>query len=69
MNKSICTKSRVFISLVGTSEMRKSQFIKNWLEIGTIQPKFDKIGFFINTGKHFTTVCRKKLIISSSFKM
>ena len=42
MNKSISTKNRVFISLVGPSETEKSQLTYNWLKVGTIQPKFDK---------------------------
>ena len=45
-NKLISTKNRVFISLVGPSETGKSQLIYNWLNIGTFQPKFDKIYFF-----------------------
>ena len=51
MNKLISTKTRVFISLVGPSEIRKSQLIYNWLKIGTFQPKFDKIYFF-NQNSH-----------------
>ena len=46
MNNLISTKNRVFISLVGPSETGKSQFIYNWLNIGTFQPKVDKIYFF-----------------------
>ena len=46
LKKLISTKNPVFISLVGPSETGKSQFIYNWLKIGTIQPKFDKIYFF-----------------------
>ena len=46
MNKLISTKNRVLISLVGPSETGKSQLIYNWLKIGTIQSKFDKIYFF-----------------------
>ena len=46
MNKLISTKNRVFISLVGPSETGKSQLIYNWLKIGTLQSKFDKIYFF-----------------------
>ena len=33
MNKSISTKNRVFISLVGPSKTGKSQLIYNWLKI------------------------------------
>ena len=46
MNKLISTKSRVFISLVGLSEIEKSQPIYNWRKIGTSQQKFDKSYFF-----------------------
>ena len=45
MSKLISTKNRVFISLVGPSETGKSQPIYNWLQIGTFQPKFDRIYF------------------------
>ena len=46
MNKLISTKNRVFISLVVPSETGKTQLIYNWLNIGTFQPKFDKIYIF-----------------------
>ena len=46
MIKLISTKMRVFFSLVGPSATEKLRFIYNWLKIGTIQPKFDKIFFF-----------------------
>ena len=59
MNKLISTKNRVFISLVGPSETGKSQLIYNRLKIGTIQPKFDKIYFFINILNLFTMLCKK----------
>ena len=49
MNKLISTKNRVFISLVDPSETGKSQLIYHWQKIGTFQPKFDKISFFIST--------------------
>ena len=45
LNKLISPKNRVFLSLVGPSENRKSQLIYNWLKIGTFQPKFDKSYF------------------------
>ena len=44
-NKLFSTKNRVFIPLVGPSESGKSQLIQNWLKIGTIEQKFDKIYF------------------------
>lgn len=46
MNKLISTKERIFISLVGPSGSGKSRLIFDWLEIGTFQPKFDKIYYF-----------------------
>ena len=46
MNKLIATKNRVFLSLLGPSKMGKSQLIYNWLKVGTLQPKHDKIYFF-----------------------
>ena len=58
MNKLISTKNRVFISLVGSFEKRKSQLIYNWLKIGTFQPKFEK-KYFINTPSHITMLCKK----------
>ena len=68
MNKLISTKNRVFISLVGPSETGKSQLIYNWLKIGTFQPRFDKIFFFINIPNLCTMLCKKKLKISSLCK-
>ena len=61
----IFTESRVFISLVGPSETGKSQLIYNWLEIGRIHPKFDKIYVFIKIPNLFTMLCKRKLKISS----
>ena len=60
MNKLISTKSRVFFSLVGPSETRKSQFIYNWLKIGTFQPKFDKIYFFYQHSQPLCDVMQKQ---------
>ena len=45
MNKLLSTKNRVFIPLVGPSETGNSQPTYNWLKIGIIRPKFDKIYF------------------------
>ena len=61
MNKLISTKNRVFISLVGPSETGKSQFIYNWLKIGTIQPKFDKIYFFYQHSQPLYDVMLKEI--------
>ena len=46
MNELISGKNRVFISLVGLGESRKSQLIYLWLKNDTFQRKFDKILFF-----------------------
>ena len=40
--KTVSTKERVFISLVGPSGSEKSHFIFDWLKIDTFQPAFDK---------------------------
>ena len=59
MNKLNSTKNRVFISLVGPSETRKSQLIYIWLIIGIFQPKFDKIYFFYQHSQHLYDVLQK----------
>ena len=61
INKLISTKNRVFISLVGPSENRKSQLIYNWLKIGTSQPKFDKIDFFYQHSQPLYDVMQKEI--------
>ena len=61
MNKLISTKNRVFISLVGPSETGKSQFIYNWLKIGTFQPKFDKVYFFYQHSQPLYDVMQKEI--------
>ena len=61
MNKLISTKNRVFISLVGPSEIGKSQLIYNWLKIGTLQPKFDKIDFFYQHSQPLYDVMQKEI--------
>ena len=45
----ISTKNRVFISLVGPSEIGKLQLRYKWLKKGKFQPKFDKTYFFLST--------------------
>ena len=67
MNKLISTKNWVFISLIGPSETGKSQLIYTWLKVGTFQPKFDKMYFFINIPNLFTTLCKRKVNFSSLF--
>ena len=61
MNKLISTKNRVFISLVGPSETGKSQFIYNWLKIGTLQPNFDKVYFPYQHSQPLYDVMQKEI--------
>ena len=61
MNKLISTKNRVFNSLVGPSEIGKSQLICNWLKIGMFQPKVDKIHFFYQHSQPLYDVMEKKI--------
>ena len=61
MNKVICTKNRVFISLVGPSETRKTQLLYNCLKNGTFQPKFDKIYFFYQHSQPLYDVMQKEI--------
>ena len=49
MNTIFSTKNRVFILLGGPSKTGKSQLLYKWLKIGTLQPKFDKLYFFLST--------------------
>ena len=46
LNKLIFPKNSFFISLVRPSKSVKTYLIYEWLEVGTFQPKFDKIYFF-----------------------
>ena len=61
MNKLIAKKNRVFISLVGPPETGKTQVIYNWLKIGTVQPKFDKIYFFCQHSQPLYDVMQKEV--------
>ena len=61
MNKLICTKNRVFLSLVGPTETEKSQLFYNWLKIGTFQRKFDKIYFFYQHSQPLYDVMQKEI--------
>ena len=69
MKKLISTKNPVFISLVGPSETRKSQFFHSWLKNGTSQPKFDNVYFFINALRHSMMLRKNRLKISSLLKV
>ena len=61
MNKLIFSKNRVFVPLVGPSETGKSQLIYNWLRIGTLQTKFDKIYFFYQHSQTLYYVMQKEI--------
>ena len=61
MNKLTSTKNRVFILLVAPSETGKPQLFYNWLEIGTFQPKFDKIYFFYQHSRPLYDVMQKEI--------
>ena len=61
MNKLISTRNRVFISMDGPSETGKTQLIYNWLELGTFQPKFDKIYFFYQHSQPLYDVMLKEI--------
>ena len=61
MNMLISTRSRILISPVVPSETGKSQPTHVWLEVGTLQPKYDKVYFFIIIQGH-STILAKKLV-------
>ena len=61
MNKLISRQNRVFISLVGPSKTGKSQLIYNWLKVGTIQAKFEKIYFFYQHSQRLYDVMQKQI--------
>ena len=61
MKKFVSTKKRVFIPLVGPSEFGKSQFVYNWLKIGTFQAKFEKIYFFYQHSQPLYNVIQKEI--------
>ena len=62
------TKKRLFVSSVGPFGAGISQLVYIWLKLGTYQIKFfDK--FFINTLSNFVMLCKKRLNISSLFKV
>ena len=61
MNKTLSTQNRSFISLVGASEMRKSQPVYNWLKIGTQQAKFHKVYLFYQHSQPLHDVMQNKI--------
>ena len=54
MNDLFSTKNRVFISLVGPSEIGKMQPIYNWLKFERFNQSLKKITSFINIPYLFT---------------
>ena len=60
MNKSISTKNRVLISLVGPSETGKTQLTCIWLKVGTFQPTFNKIYIFYQHSQRLYGVMQKE---------
>ena len=61
MNKLISTKKRILISLVGPSDSGKTYLIHEWLKVGTLQPKFDKIYFFYQHPQPLYDVMQKEI--------
>ena len=61
MNKLFSTKNRIFIPLVGPSDFGKLYLIHEWLKVGTIQPKFDKIYFFYQHPQPLYDVMQKEI--------
>ena len=61
MDNLISTENLVFVSSVGPSETGKSQFIYNWLKVGTFQLKFDKIYFFYQHSQPHYNVMQKEI--------
>ena len=61
MNKLLLTKIRVFVFLVGPSENAKSQHIYDWLKIGTVPTKTDKIYFFCQHSQSLYDVMGKEI--------
>ena len=54
-------KKSSLYSLVGPSETGKSQFIYNWLKIGTFQPKSDNIYFFSQHSQPLYDIMQKEI--------
>ena len=61
MNNLISTKNRVFLSMVGPSELRKSEPIYNRLKHGIFQPKIDKNYFFYQPSQPLYDVMQKEI--------
>ena len=47
--------------MVGPSETEKSQLIRNWLKVGTVQPNFDEIYFFYQHSQPLYDVMQKQI--------
>ena len=61
-------QNSIFISLVRPSDSGKTYLIHEWLKVGTIQPKFDKI-YYINTLNHSVMSYKQKMINLSLFNV
>ena len=60
MNKLVSAKNRIFISLVGPSDIGKTYLIHEWLKVGTFQPKFKKISFLYQHPQTLYDVMQKE---------
>ena len=69
MSRLNSTKFRVFISLVGPSETESHNITTIGSKMEPFNQNLTKITFFINTLRHFMMLCKKKLKMSSFFKV
>ena len=69
MNKLISTKYRVFVPLVGPSDTGNHNLFTSGSKMEFFKQNLTKIHFFINTLRHFMMLCKKRLKISSLFKV
>ena len=60
INNLISTKNRISISLIGPCDSGKTYLIHEWLNVGTFQPKLDKICFFNQHPQPLYDVMQKK---------
>ncbi len=62
MNKLFSTKNSIFISQVRTQRFRKTYLIHEWLKVGTLQLKFDKIYFFNQHPQPLYDVMQREIV-------
>ena len=55
--------------MVGPSETIKSQFIYNWLKIGTFQRKYDKVYFFYQHSQPLYKMMQKEIVQGVNFQL